>query len=84
MFYLKHPDLGNRHVANEQEAKDLVAAGWVRWPRTKAEKNFVPQPPKDAGPVASELVEHVVLAIPEQPKRRGRPPKVRQWPDQQT
>lgn len=38
MFYLKHPEHGNRHVKTEAECKRLQADGWVRWPRSKDEK----------------------------------------------
>ena len=38
MFYLKHPTLGNRHVATQAEAESLQTQGWGRWPRTKDEK----------------------------------------------
>lgn len=37
-YYLKHPEHGNRHVETYAELHDLLAKGWVRWPRTKAEK----------------------------------------------
>lgn len=38
MFYLKHPQHGNRHVDTYAELQDLLAKGWVKWPRSKAEK----------------------------------------------
>ena len=37
MVYVKHSELGNKHVSDE-EAKKLVNEGWVRWPRSKEEK----------------------------------------------
>ena len=43
MIYLKHPILGNQHVATEAEAQKLVADGWCRWPRTKEQKAVNPQ-----------------------------------------
>lgn len=36
-IYMKHPELGNKHVpAAEQAARE--ADGWVKWPRTAAQK----------------------------------------------
>ena len=41
MIYMKHPVLGNRHVDDAEQA-EREAAGWVRWPRTKAQKEGAP------------------------------------------
>lgn len=38
MFYLKHPQHGNRHVASRDEANQLQREGWTLWPRSNAEK----------------------------------------------
>ncbi len=37
MTLVKHPEHGNKHVA-ESEVADLVAAGWSQWPRKAEEK----------------------------------------------
>ncbi len=43
MLYMKHHELGNAHVADAEQAQ-READGWVRWPRTKAQKvNAAPQ-----------------------------------------
>lgn len=42
MFYLKHHYLGNKHVETEAEADKLVPEGWVRWPRSKEQKQVDP------------------------------------------
>ena len=52
MVYVKHSELGNKHVSDE-EAKKLVNEGWVRWPRTKEQK--------EAKPVASVSKEQTLL-----------------------
>lgn len=56
-IYMKHPDMGNEHFAAERQA-ELEAQGWVRWPRTAAQKLgqvLVPlqdiEPPPVAEPV---------------------------------
>lgn len=38
---MKHPTLGNKHFDDEQ-LEVLRAKGWVRWPRTAAEKSAAP------------------------------------------
>ena len=38
MFYLKHKEHGNVHVATQDEADALVKDGYVIWPRTKEQK----------------------------------------------
>ena len=37
MIYMKHAEHGNAHWPDDQEAA-LVAAGWVKWPRTAEQK----------------------------------------------
>jgi hypothetical protein len=37
MAYLKHPELGNKHVP-DSEVDRLTSEGWVKWPRTKEQK----------------------------------------------
>lgn len=37
MIYMKHPEHGNKHFPDAQQA-ELEAAGWVRWPRTAEQK----------------------------------------------
>ena len=65
MIYVKHPELGNKHV-REAELPALVAAGWVRWPRTAEQKAGV-------SPVATV---GEILKSDEPPKRKpGRPRK---------
>lgn len=41
MIYVKHPALGNRHVT-EAEYETMRSQGWVKWPRSAAEKNAAP------------------------------------------
>lgn len=40
MIYMKHPELGNKHVPEAEQA-GREAAGWVRWPRGKEQKASV-------------------------------------------
>lgn len=35
--YVKHPELGNKHV-EDHLVPELVKQGWVKWPRTDEEK----------------------------------------------
>ncbi len=37
MAYVKHPEFGNKTV-EDSEVADLVANGWVQWPRSKEDK----------------------------------------------
>lgn len=37
MAFVKHPEHGNKHVA-DHEVAELVKQGWVKWPRSKDEK----------------------------------------------
>jgi len=46
MLYGKHPTLGNAHFPDEQRTA-REAAGWVIWPRTRAQKNAAPKPSVD-------------------------------------
>ena len=39
MAFVKHPELGNKHV-DDSEVAALVAQGWVQWPRKKEEKEL--------------------------------------------
>ncbi len=59
MFYLKHPEHGNRHVGSRDEANQLQRAGWTLWPRSKAEKS---------GAVTATAVPTAAIAV-EPPKR---------------
>jgi hypothetical protein len=43
MIYMKHPEHGNAHFPDEQEAA-LVADGWVKWPRTAEQKAGISAP----------------------------------------
>jgi hypothetical protein len=52
LIYVKHPDLGNRHVPADQVAQ-LVAAGWTRFPRSRAEKQRGAWPPPAAAPAVA-------------------------------
>lgn len=78
MVYVKHQIHGNRHVVGT-EVDALVAAGWVVWPRTKAEKEGLPVQPQEAhqpdaadAPVAQDAAPPVAVR-----RGPGRPPKVR-------
>jgi hypothetical protein len=44
LIYMKHPELGNRHVPADQVAQ-LLASGWTRFPRSRAEKQRGAWPP---------------------------------------
>lgn len=48
MVYIKHAALGNKHVP-EADWPTLQSQGWVKWPRTKEQKNAAPQPSVPAG-----------------------------------
>jgi hypothetical protein len=69
VIYVKHPELGSKHVP-EAELPALVAAGWVRWPRTAEQKADAP-----VSPVVTATVGEI-LKWDEPPKRKpGRPRK---------
>ena len=88
MAFVKHPVHGNKHVA-DSELATLVAAGWVKWPRTQEDKaagdgsaagywraKFEAEAARQTAVDDSDEVDD-----PENPdaapaKRRGRPPKV--------
>lgn len=90
MVLVKHPVHGNKHV-DDSEVAALVAAGWVKWPRSADEKalgdgsaagywraKFEAEAAKKSAFEADESDE---VDDPENPdaapaKRRGRPPKV--------
>lgn len=60
--YMKHQTLGNRHFPDsEQKARE--ADGWVKWPRTKAQKSasptFMSEPV--ALPISPPIAPPVVL-----------------------
>lgn len=65
MIYVKHPTLGNKHVPDSEQSA-LEAEGWVRWPRTAAQKAGVPPPEPESVP---EVVQPAR-------KKPGRKPKV--------
>ena len=69
MPYLKHPSLGSRD-AGEEEACELEAQGWTRFPRSAEAKALGAWPP--------EVVTVTTAFIPEAPIKRkpGRPRKV--------
>lgn len=70
MHYVKHPEHGNRHVTDE-ELPALIADGWVKWPRTKAQKQAA-----DSAAVPIKLADPIEPpAAPVAPARRapGRP-----------
>lgn len=70
MIYVKHPTLGNKHVPDSEQSA-LEAEGWVRWPRTAAQKAGVPtlSPETVSAPGTTQ-----VQAPPR--KKPGRKPKV--------
>lgn len=85
MAYVKHPELGNKHV-DDSEVAALVEQGWVKWPRTAEEKELGDG--SDAAywrkkyqrDLAAALEKHPlesdgVEESEDAPKRRGRPPK---------
>lgn len=90
MAFVKHPVHGNKHV-DETEVSALVAAGWVKWPRSADEKalgdgsaagywraKFEAESAKKS---AVEVDDSDEVDDPENPdaapaKRRGRPHKV--------
>ena len=87
MAYLKHPVHGNKHV-DDSEVAALVAAGWVKWPRTQDDKALGDgsaagywRAKFEAEAAKKVAVEVDEIDDPESPdaapaKRRGRPPKV--------
>ena len=84
MAYVKHPELGNKHVADSEVAA-LVEQGWVKWPRTDDEKALGDG--SDAAYWRKKYQRDLAAALEKQndsegveesedaPKRRGRPPK---------
>lgn len=86
MAYLKHPVHGNKHV-DDSEVAALVAAGWVKWPRTQDDKALGDgsaagywRAKFEAEAAKKVAVEVDEIDDPESPdaapaKRRGRPPK---------
>jgi translation initiation factor IF-2 len=64
LIYVKHPELGNRHVPADQVAQ-LLASGWTRFPRSRAEKQRGAWPPA-AAPAAPlpAGVQRTAAAIP--------------------
>ena len=86
MAYLKHPIHGNKHV-DDSEVAALVAAGWVKWPRTQDDKALGDgsaagywRAKFEAEAAKKVAVEVDEIDDPESPdaapaKRRGRPPK---------
>ncbi len=84
MAYVKHPELGNKHV-DESEVAALVEQGWVKWPRTDDEKALGDG--SDAAYWRKKYQRDLAAALEKQndsegveesedaPKRRGRPPK---------
>lgn len=84
MAYVKHPELGNKHV-DDSEVAALVEQGWVKWPRTDAEKALGDG--SDAAYWRKKYQRDMAAALEKQndsegaeegedaPKRRGRPPK---------
>jgi hypothetical protein len=69
MPYLKHPEHGNRHVG-EDEACELEARGWTRFPRSAEDKAAGRWPP-------GNTLEAAPAPIPDAPIKRkpGRPKK---------
>lgn len=86
MVLVKHPVHGNKNV-DETEVSALVAAGWVKWPRTKEEKAMGDgsaagywRAKFEAEAAKQTAVQQDEVDDPENPdaepvKRRGRPPK---------
>ena len=81
MAYVKHPELGNKHV-DDSEVAALVEQGWVKWPRTDDEKALGDG--SDAAYWRKKYQRDVAAALADKdgveegedaPKRRGRPPK---------
>lgn len=55
MTIVKHPMHGCRHVPPEEVA-ELVAAGWTRFPRSRAEKEAGAWPPPAAAAVTARAI----------------------------
>lgn len=73
MIYMKHPEHGNKHFPDAQQA-ELEAAGWVRWPRTAEQKAGVVVETKTGGSVATgvaPLAESPVARKKPGPKPKG-------------
>ena len=85
MAFVKHPELGNKHV-DDSEVEALVKEGWVKWPRSAEEKALGDG--SDAAYWRKKYQRDLAAALESQgtkidevedsedaPKRRGRPPK---------
>lgn len=84
MAFLKHPIHGNKHV-DESEVAELVAQGYVQWPRSKSEKAlgdgsdaayWRKKYERDIASTLAQESEDGEAEDSEPAKRRGRPPKV--------
>jgi hypothetical protein len=64
MIYMKHHVLGNLYFDDKQQVEQ-EALGWVRWPRTIAQKNASLQNVEENE--SSPIVEEIK-------RKRGRPP----------
>ena len=64
LWKMAHPDHGAKLIYSEHEISQYEAQGWSLYRKPQAE--VVPSP------VADEVVDYAA------PKRRGRPPKVKQ------
>lgn len=58
MIYMKHAEHGNKYFPDERQA-ELETQGWVRWPRTAAQKaaDRAPAAAPAAEPTKEELQE---------------------------
>jgi hypothetical protein len=68
MIYMKHPELGNKHFDDAEQA-EREAEGWVKWPRSKEAKFGAVAVPVFVLPTV-EAGEHLEV------RRPGRPRKV--------
>lgn len=70
MYYLKHPQHGNRHVASREEANELQRSGWTLWPRPRSQK-FAAKVEASPSVATVEIPAQVSIQKPaEQPYRK--------------
>jgi hypothetical protein len=80
LVYVKHPEHGGQHVPADQVER-LVAAGWTRFPRSRAEKAAGSWPPPAPKPTAPEIPVFAARQPEQAPaKAERKPAKAEQAP----
>lgn len=70
MYYLKHPQHGNRHVASREEANELQRSGWTLWPRPRSQKVAAKVEPSTSFATADTTAQVSIQKPAEQPYRK--------------